>query len=469
VTATELDLAVVGGLVAFEDGTAHTDIGIANGRIALVAAPGALPPATNVVDATGAIVFPGGIDPHVHTRWPFLEATTCDSFRDSTRGALYGGTTTIIDSVIRRSPQSALDAIARRRADADPDVLVDYALHCAIGDPDDFDTSGIGLAVDAGVGAFKLYMTYRARGIMADDALILRAMEEAARVGAVVKVHAENGVIADANVSRFYADGHTDPTWFPRSKPDWVEAEAIQRAAFFAARAGVRLYIVHVSSALGLDEVLRARRDGVTVYAETCPQYLVLDDSVFARPDGHRFLCSPPIRTTADAAALWEAIANGGIDTVGSDHCLFMTGQKDAHHDDFAAVPNGLPGVETRLPILFSEGHVRRGIPLERITQVGAANAARIFGLYPRKGALRPGGDADLAVIDPGARRTVTAASLHMGSDWTPFEGLDVTGWPRTVIAGGRVLLDDDGLHGERGIGHYLLAGRPVEPLRIER
>jgi dihydropyrimidinase len=254
---------------------------------------------------------------------------------------------------------------------------------------------------------------------------------------------------------------------FPRSKPDWVEAEAIQRAAFFAARTDVRLYVVHVSSALGLAEILRARRSGVTVYAETCPQYLVLEESVFLRRDGHRFICSPPIRSAADAERLWEGVSKGEIDTVGSDHCLFLTGQKDAHRDDFAAVPNGLPGVETRFPILFSEGHVRRGIALERIVQVGGTNAARIFGLYPHKGTLLPGSDADLVVVDPAIRRTITAGGLHMGSDWTPYEGLEVAGWPRVVVARGRVLLDGEGFHGERGTGRYLRAEGGVHPLRI--
>ena len=457
-TASELDLAVVGGLVVLPDRTLRADIGVSDGCIVSVASPGVLGRASRTVDATDCVVLPGGIDPHVHTRWPFLDATTLDSFFDSTRSAAFGGTTTIIDSVIRRSPQSVVDAIVARRADADSAVAIDYALHCAVGDPDDFDTSGIAPAVESGVGAMKLYMTYKARRIMADDDVILRVMAAVARAGAIVKVHAENGVLADANVTRFYAEGHTDATWFPRSKPDWVEAEAIERAAFFASRTGASLYVVHVSSALGLEQILAARRAGVTVYAETCPQYLMLDESVYSRPDGHRFLCSPPIRSGADGDRLWEAIERGEIDAVGSDHCLFTTAQKDAHRNDFARIPNGLPGVETRLPILFSEGHRKRGIPLTQIAKVAASNAARLFGLAPAKGAIVPGADADLVVVEPDRRRELGSSMLHMGADWTPYEGIEVEGWPRTTISRGRVVVDGETFKADAGSGRYIAA-----------
>lgn len=454
---TDFDLVVSGGRVVLDDRVVPAEIGIRGDRIAAVAETGTLAGA-RTLDAAGAIVLPGGIDPHVHTRWPFLQATTEDDFFLSTRAAAYGGTTTILDSVIRRSPASVSDAIAGRRAQADGDAVLDYALHCAVGDPDDFDPAGIGPAVaDAGVGAIKLYLAYKARGIMTTDGLMLRVMEAAAAAGAIVKVHAENGLIADANVERFYADGHTTAEWFPRTKPAWVEAEAIARACTIARKTGTALYVVHVSSAAGLAEIVRARALGATVIAETCPQYLLLDESVFARPDGHRFLCSPPIRSAADQEALWAGIADGTIDTVGSDHCVFLTHQKDEHRNDFARVPNGLPGVETRLPLIVSEG-TRRGIALPRLAAVLSTNVARTFGLYPQKGAIAPGSDADLVLWDPGATWTIESDRLHMGCDWTPYEGMTVTGRPRTVVVRGRVTVAGDEFLGERGAGRYLSA-----------
>ena len=459
-----LDTAIVGGRVVIGDRVATADIGICGEQVVEIAARGRLDTALRTVDARGAIVMPGGIDPHVHTRWPFLQATTADDFLQSSRAAAFGGTTTIIDSVIRRSPQTVLDAIAARRGMADGDVVLDYALHCAVGDPDDFDPAGIEAAAADGVGAIKLYLTYKARGLMTTDGLMLRVMESAAASGAIVKVHAENGFIADANVERFYRDGHTTAEWFPRTKPAWVEAEAIGRAATIARRTGVALYVVHVSSEAGLGEIRRARAQGATVHAETCPQYLLLDESVFSRPDGHRFLCSPPIRSLADQEALWTGIADGTMDTIGSDHCVFLGHQKDEFRGDFARVPNGLPGVETRLPLLLSEG-TRRGIPLPRLVEVLSTNVARIFGLYPAKGVIDPGSDADLVVWDPDASRVVTTEDLHMGCDWTPYEGVAVKGWPRTVIARGEVVVDDGAFTGALGRGRYLKAWpRAVEP-----
>lgn len=458
----ELDLRLTGGLALIADEPVPADIGIKDGRIAVVGRPGEVGAAARTIDAGGGIILPGGIDPHVHTRWPFLQATTADDFYTSTRAAALGGTTTILDSVIRRSPQSVADAIAGRRDQADSQVVIDYALHCAVGDPDDFDPAGIAPAAAEGVAAIKLYLAYKARGIMAPDGLILRVMEAAAAAGAIVKVHAENGLIADANAERFYAEGHTTAEWFPRTKPPWVEAEAIARAATIARRTGVTLYVVHVSSEAGLAEVVRARTLGARVFAETCPQYLLLDESVFARPDGHRFQCSPPVRTPRDQEALWDGIASGAIDTIGSDHCVFLAEQKDAYRDDFARVPNGLPGVETRLPLVLSEG-ARRGIGLRRLADVLSTNVARIFGIHPEKGVLAPGSDADLVVWDPARGRTIRNEDLHMGCDWTPYEGMVADGWPRTVVSGGRVTVDDGVFAGERGLGRYLVArARPA-------
>lgn len=452
-----LDLLIAGGLALLADELVPADVGIAGGRVAVVARPGEAGSAARRVDATGCHVLPGGIDPHVHTRWPFLQATTADDFETSTRAAAMGGTTMILDSVIRRSPQTVGDAIAGRRAQADGRVVVDYALHCAVGDPEDFDPAGIGPAVADGVSAIKLYLAYKARGIMANDGLMLRVMEAAAAAGAIVKVHAENGLIADANTERFYADGHTTAEWFPRTKPPWVEAEAIARAATIARRTGTALYVVHVSSAAGLAEVVRARGLGATVFAETCPQYLLLDESVFARPDAQRFLCSPPIRSTADQEALWAGIGNGAIDTIGSDHCVFLGAQKDEHRLDFARVPNGLPGVETRLPLILSEG-LRRGIGVRRLVDVLSTNVARVFGFHPAKGVLAPGSDADVVIWDPQDSRTIRTADLHMGCDWTPYEGMTTTGWPRDVVAGGDLVVDGGTFTGTPGRGRYLQA-----------
>jgi dihydropyrimidinase len=315
--------------------------------------------------------------------------------------------------------------------------------------------------VEDGVTSFKLYMAYSRRGIMADDATILSVMQRATELGATVLVHAENGTISDWIEDSLVTEGKVAPQYFPSSKPSFIEAEAVNRAIFWAKHTGVQLYIVHLSTADGLALVRAAQSEGFNVIAETCPQYLLLDESVFKRPDGHRFICSPPIRTTTDSALLWEGIADSIISSTGTDHCAFTTQQKDRGRDDFQKVPNGLPGVETRLPLLFSEGVMKERISINTFARICSLEPAKIFGLFPKKGIIATGSDADIVIIDPTIKKKISSNELHMGVDWTPFDGWKIEGFPILTISRGEVIVENGEFTGKAGRGRFL----PREPI----
>lgn len=455
-----LDLIIYGGTVVLADGCYALDLGIERGRIALLGAPGSLPGAPRTIAAEGCYLLPGGVDPHVHVHWPFLNDTTADDFATASIAAATGGDTTLIDFAQPRMGPTPLERIANRRAEADGCTVVDYGLHCVLTDGSPQTLTQMEELVNSGVTSFKMYMTYSRRGLKVEDATLVSVMRQAAKLNALVLVHAENGSVAEANEARFAAEGRLRAADFPRHKPNYVEAEAVGRAIFWAGETGARLHILHLSTAEGLELIRKAQQRGVRVSAETCPQYLLLDDKVYDRPDdGHRFICSPPIRSKADADALWKGIAEQVITIVGTDHCAFTTTQKDRGRDNFTDVPNGLPGIETRLALLYSEGVAKGRISLNDLAAVTSRNPARSFGIFPRKGSLVPGSDADLVLIDPEARWTLAAKDLHMAVDWSPYEGWQMQGGPVMTIARGEVIVDHGRYVGKAGGGAFLKRG----------
>ncbi|MGH3762978.1 dihydropyrimidinase [Actinophytocola sp.] len=452
------DLVVRGGRVV-SPGTARvTDIGVRDGQISVLGDLSGVDSA-RTIDAAGLTVFSGGVDPHTHIRWPFLDATSHDDFRTASIAAFHGGTTSVVDWALP-ADRSALAGVRRRQNEATGDgVLVDFALHCVLGPDLARGYDEVPDVVEQGCPTFKCYLTYRRRGLLTDDAKLVRALRAVAAAGGIVGVHAENPALHETTEAELRAAGKQDAMHFRAAKDNLVEAEAIHRAIFLAEQAGAPLMIQHVSTREGVELVRTARRRGLPVFAETCPHYLVLTDEVYEGPLGRRYLCSPPIKSTEDQEALWAGLADGTISIVGADHCAFTVAQKEAPASAFDA-PNGLPGVETRLPLLYSHGVAAGRLSEARFSEVIAENPARVAGIHSRKGILAVGADADLVIIDPAARRTITATRLHQDTDWTPYEGVEVRGWPKYTIRRGEVVIDD-GRYVEPADTGQFLAGMP--------
>jgi dihydropyrimidinase len=457
-------LLIRGGTVVNADGQTRADVLIEGERIAAVGsnleAGGA-----EIVDAGGALVIPGGIDVHTHFDLPVGEVRSADDFETGTLAAACGGTTCVIDfaGAGREDPRAALQ---EWHAKADGRATVDYGFHLTVtsvpGDP------GVAEAlfrsfVDTGVTSVKLYLAYPER-LMVDDATLSRAFVAARAAGVLVCVHAEDGLEAIVLTEDVRSGGETGPPGLAAARPAEIEASAIRSAARLARDADASVYVVHLSSAAGVDAVLEARRAGADVLAETCPHYLFLTRDVLARRDeGQDFCCTPPLRTAADREALWAALASGALQAVSTDHCPFTRADRRAGvrarpegWSDFTEIPGGLPGVETRVGLAY-QGVVDGWFDLGRWVDLVAAAPARVFGLAERKGTIAPGMDADVVVFDPGASKRLDVASLHMASDHSPYADRTITGWPSRVFSRGRtVALDGEPAGDARGHGTYV-------------
>lgn len=438
------DSVISGGTVIFPEYLKEADLACKDGKIVAIGKMGLFPETKRVVDAKDCFVMPGGIDPHVHVHWPFLAATTADDHALASRAAALGGTTTFMDFAHPKMGGTPIERIDNRLAEIGNNPITDYSLHCVISNREPDTLKQMEVLVKRGITSFKLYMTYSRRKIMADDSVLYFVMEQAAKLGSVVCVHAENGPLGDAFEAQFIEQGRTKAVDFPQHKPNFIEEEAVERALFWASKLGGTLYIFHLSTREGLELVQKAQKKGVQVFAETCPQYLLLDDSVFSRKGiGHRFICSPPIRSRKDKDALWEGIQEGIISTIGTDHCAFTISQKDVGIENFVDVPNGLPGIETRLPLIWTEGVEKGRITPQQAVRILSTNPAKIFGLFPQKGTIGLGADADLVVFDPSMKWTLQHDNTHMGVDWSPFEEWKLKGKVRSTIIHGEVVVED--------------------------
>lgn len=460
-----LDLVIHGGTLVTAADTVQADLGIKDGRIALIGHDLHDLGASEMIDAHGKLVIPGAVDPHVHLQMPTGATVSSDDWYTGTVAAACGGTTTVIDFVEPQTGQPLLEALAARRAEADGRAVIDYGLHMTLDQSALTRLDELGAVVETGVPSFKTYTTYD--GFKLGDGELLDAMRAVRSVGGMVLTHCENDAIVQDATGTLLAAGHTGPQSHPRSRPAVAEAEAVQRVTALAEYAGVPLYVVHVSTARGMQALAQARARGQEVYGETCPQYLLLDEAAYDRPDfeGAKAVCSPPLRTQADQAALWEGLAAGVLSTVGTDHCPFhFAGQKDLGRDDFSRIPGGLPGIEARLALLYTFG-VRTGrLTLNRWVDVCCTTPARVFGLYPRKGTLAPGADADVVIFDPEREVTITHDLLHEHVDYTPYEGAAVCGYPVKTISRGRVVADDGVFTGISGHGTFLLRATITNP-----
>jgi dihydropyrimidinase len=411
-----------------------------------------------VHDAAGKLVIPGGVDAHTHMQLPVGAVRVSDDFASGTRAAAVGGTTTIIDYVTVMRGEDPMSAVSKWQWWAEPSAI-DWALHLTFTEV--VPESVVAAAVGAGISSFKLYLAYPDR-LQVDDGTIVNLMRSARRQGALVTLHCENGDAIEQLRREALAAGHTAVVEHALTRPAILEAEATSRAAVLAELTGASIYVVHVSSANALAQVRAARERGVDVQAETCPQYLYLDVGKLAGEDGVDFVCTPPLRDAWHAEELWEGLARGWIQTVATDHCPFWRAARRAGvvaraagARDFSEIPGGLPGVETRLALVWA------GVRAKKITRADwvrlcSEAPAKTFGLWPRKGSLAVGSDADVVVWDPGLRKPLDAAALETASDQSPYEGMVSEGWPELVLSRGRVVASDGRFKGEAGWGRYL-------------
>ncbi|HEY6867454.1 MAG TPA: dihydropyrimidinase [Candidatus Eisenbacteria bacterium] len=412
-----------------------------------------------VIDAAGRFVFPGFIDPHVHMELPFMGTVSADDFETGTASGVAGGTTTIIDFCIPARGQSLLEGLQIWRERAKK-AVADYTFHMAITGWTDRTAEEMRAVVqEHGITSFKVFMAYKG-AIMVDDGELYQIMKQAARLGAVVTVHAENGDAVYQLQQQLVAAKKLGPEFHPVSRPSMVEGEATGRALMMARLHGTTAYIVHMTCREAVDALVRAKLAGQKCYGETCPQYLLLDDTVFAKPDfeGAAYVMSPPIRPPrlGHHEALWHGLSSGMLDSIGTDHCPFTMEQKRMGRDNFTLIPNGAAGIEDRLQLLYTYGVCEGKFDLNRMVALGSTSPASIFGLYPRKGTIAVGSDADLVIFDSTATGTVSARTHHSKCDRSIFEGFKVKGRPTHVIVNGRVQYEDGKLAVERGAGRFI-------------
>jgi dihydropyrimidinase len=454
---------ISGGTVVSAYGSAPGEVLIEDELVVAVGAPGTdvveswLQSSDRVVDASGRYVIPGGIDGHTHMEMPFGGTMSSDTFETGTRAAAFGGTTTIIDFAIQRKGESLQAGLETWLAKAEGNCAIDYAFHAIISDVNETSLKEMDVLVSEGVTSFKLFMAYP--GVFyATDKDILRAMDRAAGNGALIMLHAENGIAIDAIVEGALRRGETDPVFHGLTRPAVLEGEAVHRAVRLAEVTRTPLYIVHLSSTPALEAVVEARDRGQNVFAETCPQYLFLSEDDMARPgfEGAKFVCTPPLRPKEHQASLWKGLRTDDLSVVSTDHCPFcFKEQKELGVGDFTKIPNGLPGVENRMDLIY-QGVVTGEIGLSRWVEVTSTNPAKMFGLYPRKGAIAPGSDADIVIYDPSSEQVISASTHHMAVDYSCYEGMAIKGRVEAVFSRGRQIVDGDTYAGEPGHGRLL-------------
>jgi dihydropyrimidinase len=451
-----LDLVIKNAKIVTASEAFESNIGVEDGKIKSVS-PSLTDAGARTYDARGKIVIPGGIDAHTHMELPVMGTRSADDFYSGTVAASCGGVTTIVDFMDPSPGQTLLEALADYRRRADGKVVIDYGLHMMFKGQSLGEIGEIPKLVKRGVPSFKVYTAYKKRGLMLEDADIYRVMKEVAGAGGLVAVHAESEEIIEREVRKNISAGNTGAAYHARSRPPEAEGEAISRVSALAKEAKARAYIVHLSSRMGKEEVERARRGGAGLFAETCPHYLVLTDDVYLRPDGRNFVMSPALKKQEDRAALWEGLRPGGvIETVGSDHCPFTRAEKDWGKDDFSKIPNGVPGTEVIIPLLYSEGVSKGRISIHDLVRVASASPAEHFGLDRSKGRVAEGWDADFVVIDPDKRVRLTADALHSRVDYSIYDSVTTQGYPVLTVSRGEVVMEDGEFVGHRGKGRFI-------------
>lgn len=452
------DTVIRGGTVVTATDTYTSNVGIAGGRITAIAESLPVENAGKVIDAAGLLVMPGGVDVHTHLDMPFGGTTSADDFESGTIAAAFGGTTTLIDFAIQTKGHSLRQAFDTWMKKADRKAAIDYAFHCIITDLGAAQLEEMGALIGEGVSSFKLFMAYPGV-LMVDDATIFRAMSQAAKFGGLICMHAENGGAIDVIVQKALAEGKKSPKYHALTRPTTAEGEATSRAIALAEMAGAPVYIVHLSCNDALEKVREARDRGLPAYAETCPQYLYLSLENMDAPgfEGAKYVFTPPLREKWHQEKLWQGLTQDALQVVSTDHCPFcFKEQKELGRDNFTKIPNGGPGIEHRLSLVYTGGvHGGRFSP-NRFVQLVATAPAKLFGLFPRKGTIAIGSDADLVIFDPNHEQTISAATHHMRVDYSMFEGIRVKGVPKTVLSHGWPVIENGIFVGKAGSGEFI-------------
>lgn len=455
-----MKILLKGGSVVSGRGLRKADVLIEGEKIVQVGR-GLSAVGVNVTDVTGMLLFPGLIDAHTHFDLDVCNTTTADDFTSGSRAALRGGTTTVIDFACPNKGETLQHGLELWRRKADGRTYCDYGFHMTIDDWNPDIEAELPAMFAAGISSFKLYLTYPA--MMIGDGAVYSAMKAIKRMGGICGVHCENAGVIDAMIAEKKAAGELSPASHPRTRPACLEAEAVGRLLRIAQAADCPVVIVHLTNHQALDEVEAARKRGQKVYVETCPQYLLLDDSVYDNPDysaAARYVCAPPIRGRAEQAALWRGLKRGLIQTVSTDHCSFTLEQKDAGREDFTKIPGGLPGVETRGELIYSYGVAKKNIALPTMCQVLSENPAKLYGLYPRKGVIRKGSDADIVVYDPSLSHVIRAEDCVGAAGYNPYEGFVTSGGIAQVYLRGRLTVELGRVLAAAPEGKYMARGK---------
>ncbi len=449
-----MDLLIKNGTIITAKESFMGDIGVKDGKIVCIGTDLAME-ADQTVDATGKLVLPGGIDAHTHLAMPFGGTVSADGYLSGTRAAACGGITTVFDYPMQRKGMGIMEIIEARKAMCDPEACVDYAFHCIITDLnggtilDEFET-----AVANGITSFKCFLVYKKEGMMVDDGTLVKILLKAKETGAITNIHAENPDLIDMNIEKFLKEGKTSAWYHYLSRPEFVEAEADKRAVHWAKSVEAPLYIVHMADKEGLEAAVAAKLEGHPIFIETCPQYLEFTNEVYKREDGRNFVCSPPMKGQESQDALWDAIRQGTIDTVATDHCPFQSYEKDWGKDDFTKIPNGCAGIENLYPYMLSAANSGK-ITFNRAVELCSTNPAKIFGCT-QKGSVTVGKDADLVLYDPDKEFTISVSNMHSDYDHTIWEGKTLHGYPVQTYVRGKLVYDNGDFVGEPGFGQFI-------------
>ncbi|RQW20324.1 dihydropyrimidinase [Bacillus sp. C1-1] len=460
------------GTIVTASDTYQADLLIENEKITGIGSAATFGNVDDTIDATGCFVFPGGVDPHTHLDMPFGGTVTKDNFETGTIGAAFGGTTTIIDFCLTEKGEPLQKAIQTWHDKSAGKAAIDYSFHLMIGEMTEDVLKELPAVIsNEGITSFKVFMAYK-NVFQADDATLFETLLKAKELGALVMVHAENGDVIDFLTKQALANGQTDPIYHALTRPVEAEGEATGRACQLTALAGSQLYVVHVTCAEAVKQIEEARKRGADIWGETCPQYLVLDEEALRKADfeGAKYVWSPPLRPKEHQDTLWNALKTGGLQTIGSDQCSFdFDGQKSLGKDDFTKIPNGGPIIEDRMSIVYSEGVEKGRISLNQFVDVTSTRAAKLFGMYPKKGSISVGADADLVLFDPSIERTLSVTTHHLAVDYNAFEGMQVKGVPRTVLSRGQVIVHDGSYIGLPGDGVFIKRARYGNMLSNDR
>jgi len=452
------DTVIKNGTIITATDTTRADLGINGEKISAIAAQLPTENATQVIDANNLLLLPGGIDVHTHLDMPFGGTTSADDFQSGTTAAAFGGTTTLIDFAIQYKGQTLRHAFDTWMQKAHDKATIDFAFHCIITDLGSAQLEEMGQLIREGVTSFKLFMAYP--GVfMLDDASIFKAMREAAKHSGLICMHAENGGAIDVIVQQALAEGKRAPKYHALTRPTTAEAEATSRAIALAEMAGAPVYIVHLSCNDALEKVREARDRGLPAYAETCPQYLYLSLENMDAPgfEGAKYVFTPPLREKWHQEKLWQGLAHDTLQVVSTDHCPFcFKEQKELGKDDFTKIPNGGPGIEHRLSLIYTGGVHGKRFSANRFVEVVSTTPAKLFGLFPRKGTIAIGSDADIVIFNPTEQQTISAATHHMRVDYSMFEGIQITGIPKTVLSRGKSVIEAGKFVGRPGYGQFL-------------